>query len=75
MYKTYTKYIKIYESTTPQPHIISLSAVPGQYVAGLAGIWAQCGRVLGGAFLGCVHGSGGFEGFMGHLGDSKWSSW
>ena len=31
MYKTYTKYIKIYESTTPQPHIIRLLAVPGQY--------------------------------------------
>ena len=34
MYKTYTKYIKIYESTTPQPHIISLLAVPGQYLQG-----------------------------------------
>ena len=34
MYKTYTKYIKIYESTTPQPHIIRLLAVPGQYPLG-----------------------------------------
>ena len=41
MYKTYTKYIKIYESTTPQPHIIRLLAVPGQYRAASHGTWRE----------------------------------